>query len=171
MKTKRLMIPIVVFAFFLFTAFSCNECDPCPETEVNNPTDLDAVREVLSDYATHGSAEDFDSWIALWMEDGRQMPPNTAPRIGTAALTAAMKPGWEVLDLEIEITTIDDIQVYGDIGFTRCSYNIYATPKSGGDRFPIEPDGKALTIYKRQNDGSWKIWFDCFNSNLAPPSP
>jgi ketosteroid isomerase-like protein len=40
------------------------------------------------------------------------------------------------------------------------------TPKEGGDRIEAMPDGKALTLYERQSDGTWKIVCDCFNSNV-----
>lgn len=142
-----------------------------PESEINNASDADAIRKVLSDYAEQVNAGDFNSWMALWTEDGRQMPPNYPPRIGTVAITTESKPVFETLNLKMVITSMEDVYVYGDLGFTRCSYNLYATPKEGGDTIPFEPDGKALTIYKRQSDGSWKIWFDCFNSNLAPATP
>ena len=139
-----------------------------PEIEVNSTADTDAVSEVLSDYAKHVNAGDLDSWLALWMEDGRQMAPNNVPKIGIADIVAELKPVFDTFNLKMVISTIEDVYVHGDLGFTRCSYNLFATPKEGGDTIPYEPDGKALTIYKRQADGSWKIWFDCFNSNLAP---
>jgi len=130
--------------------------------------EIDVVRKVLGDYAKHVNAGDLDSWLALWTEDGRQMPNNAAPRIGRADITTESKPVFESFNLEIEITSVEDVYVDGDLGFTRCSYNLHAIPKAGGDTIPFEPDGKALTIYRRQADGFWKIWFDCFNSNLAP---
>jgi ketosteroid isomerase-like protein len=40
------------------------------------------------------------------------------------------------------------------------------TPKEKGE--PIFVDGKYLTIYKKQADGSWKISHDCYNSNVPP---
>jgi len=40
------------------------------------------------------------------------------------------------------------------------------TPKAGGETIHAMPDAKALTLYERQPDGSWKIVYDCFNSNL-----
>jgi ketosteroid isomerase-like protein len=36
--------------------------------------------------------------------------------------------------------------------------------KDGGE--PIPYDGKFLTIFKRQSDGSWKIHRDIYNSNV-----
>jgi ketosteroid isomerase-like protein len=37
-------------------------------------------------------------------------------------------------------------------------------PRSGGGE--LKGDGKYETIFKRQADGTWKIFRDCFNSNL-----
>jgi ketosteroid isomerase-like protein len=39
-------------------------------------------------------------------------------------------------------------------------------PKAGGPESLF--DGKFLTVFKRQPDGSWKIYRDCFNSNVPP---
>ena len=39
--------------------------------------------------------------------------------------------------------------------------------KAGGETIAM-PDGKALTLYKKQADGSWKIAYDCFNANVPP---
>jgi steroid delta-isomerase-like uncharacterized protein len=44
------------------------------------------------------------------------------------------------------------------------------TPKAGGETIHAMRDGKALTLYERQSDGSWKIVYDCFNSNVPPTS-
>jgi ketosteroid isomerase-like protein len=36
-------------------------------------------------------------------------------------------------------------------------------PQAGGPEAAI--NGKYLTVFKKQSDGSWKIYRDCFNSN------
>jgi len=64
--------------------------------------------------------------------------------------------------------SIEETKVYGDLGLTRCTYTLKMTPKAGGETIIAMPDGKALTLYERQSDGSWKIKYDIFNSN-APP--
>jgi hypothetical protein len=40
------------------------------------------------------------------------------------------------------------------------------TPKEGGET--STSSGRALTIFKRQADGSWKIYIDCFNYDGPP---
>ena len=72
------------------------------------------------------------------------------------------------MNLDIAIVSIEDAKVHGDLGLTRCTYTLKATPKAGGETINAMPDGKALTLYGRQSDGSWKIVYDCFNSNVPP---
>lgn len=127
-----------------------------------------AVKAALMQYEITANAGDFDGWISLWAVDGIRMAPGEEPIVGKDAIAIAMQPGFEVFDFEIEIYEVNEVKVYGYIGLTRCRYYLYATPKGGGDQFVIEPDGKALTIFRRNRRGQWKIIYDCFNSNLPP---
>ena len=61
----------------------------------------------------------------------------------------------------------EEAQVDGEMGFARGTYTLSITPIAGGDTAYV--DGKYLTICKRQADGFWKIYHDCYNSNLPPP--
>jgi uncharacterized protein (TIGR02246 family) len=127
-----------------------------------------AIREMLNRYARITNAGDWDRWISLWADDGVQMPPDAPARVGKEQIRAGMKPLFDQLDLDIVIHSIEDAKVYGDLGFTRCTYTLKATPKAGGETIDVMPEGKALTLYERQPDGSWKIVYDCFNSSTAP---
>jgi uncharacterized protein (TIGR02246 family) len=133
-----------------------------------NRNGAEAIRAAIQQYENAANAGDFELWIDNWAEDGIQMPPNTPPRVGKAEIAAAMQPAFETLDLDIDIYEIHEIIVFGNTGLARVSYSIWATPKTGGDPFPIEPGGKALTIFMHQPGGEWKIVYDCFNSNLPP---
>jgi uncharacterized protein (TIGR02246 family) len=130
--------------------------------------DITAIKDMLNRYANITSAGDWDQWISLWADDGVQMPPDYPARIGKEQIRAGMKPLFDQLNLDIVIQSIEDAKIYGDFGFTRCIYTLKATPKAGGETFDVMPEGKALTLYERQPDGSWKIVYDCFNSSTAP---
>jgi uncharacterized protein (TIGR02246 family) len=130
--------------------------------------DITAIKEMLDRYAAITNAGDWDLWISLWADDGVQMPPDDPARIGKEQIRAGMKPLFDQMDIDIAIHSIEDARIYGDLGFTRCTYTLKATPKAGGETITVMPDGKALTLYGRQPDGSWRIVYDCFNSNTAP---
>jgi len=130
-------------------------------------TDSEAIEGVLRRYASAVNGGDFESWIGLWASNGCQMPPGVPSRVGVEAIRNAMQPNFETMSLNIDLISIDEMQVFGDLGLTRCTYSLEATPKEGGDTVAIEPNGKALTLYRRQADGSWKIAYDCFNSSVS----
>jgi len=153
---------LVITLAVLFFTFSF-------KTEVDSMgDDIIAINEVLPQYAIAVNTGDFDLWISLWADDGVQMPPDTPARIGKEQIREAMKPGFDQMNLDITIHSIEETKVYGDLGLTRCTYTLKMTPKAGGETIIAMPDGKALTLYERQSDGSWKIKYDIFNSNTPP---
>lgn len=153
------IILVITLAMLCFT-LSCKKQD----TEA----DITALKEVLNQYAVACNTGDFDLWISLWADDGVQMPPNAPSVMGKEQIREANKPGFDQMTLDIAITSIEDAKVYGDLGLTRCNYTLAVTPKAGGETVIVMPDGKDLTIFQRQSDGSWKIIYDCFNSNVQP---
>jgi uncharacterized protein (TIGR02246 family) len=150
----------------LFTALSCSK----KVSEADLEADKTAIKQVLDQYATAANSGDFDLWISLWADDGVRMPSGASTREGIVQITEEMTPAFEHFVFEINITSVEEVRLFGDIGLTRCSYNLTATPNEGGDKIILEPDGKALTIYERQSDGTWKIIYDCMNSNVTPIS-
>ena len=55
-----------------------------------------------------------------------------------------------------------------EYSYTRCSYTLAVTPLNSDEKIVVVPNGKALTLYQRQSDNSWKIIYDCVNSNVPP---
>ncbi|MEM1187946.1 MAG: DUF4440 domain-containing protein [Pseudomonadota bacterium] len=122
---------------------------------------------LLKDYAAKANAGDLEGWLSLWCEDGVQMPNDAPARIGIGSIREAMAPVFSDLRLHIEIHDVWAARVEATMGYTHCDYSISATPREGKDALDIMRDGKALTVYKRQRDGSWRIAYDCVNSNIA----
>ena len=129
-------------------------------------SDVSAIKEVLNQYASSCCAGDFEQWMSLWTEDGVQMPPDSATKVGKSEIREAMRPAFDAMDLQLVIHEIEDARVDGDSGLTRCRYTLTGTPKEGGETVAIMPDGKALTLYNKQANGYWKIVYDCFNSSV-----
>ncbi len=130
--------------------------------------DINAIKGVLGQLEASCNSGDFDLWISLWADDGVQMPPDAPARIGKEQIREVAKPAFDEMNLDIAIHRIDSAEVHGDLGLTRCTYTLKLTPKAGGETINAMPDGMALTLYGRQSDGSWKVAYDCSNSN-APP--
>jgi uncharacterized protein (TIGR02246 family) len=164
MKESNRLLPTIILVIalaILSFAISCKQ-------KVDVEGDKAAIKEMLHQYDVGVNTGDFDLWISLWADDGVQMPPGTPARIGKEQIREGMKPAFDQMNLDVAINNIEDAKVYGDLGLTRCTYTLNMTPKAGGETINAMPNGKALTIYERQSDGSWKIVFDCFNSSMPP---
>lgn len=59
----------------------------------------------------------------------------------------------------------DDVMLAGDIAVETGGYQVTLQPKKGA---AVKDEGKFLTVWKKQADGSWKIIRDISNSN--PPA-
>lgn len=164
MKTQKSTYSVVLVLLVLFTTLSCSK----QVSEADLEADKTAIKQVLSQYEAAANSGNFDLWISLWADDGVRMPPGALTKEGVAQITEEMKPLFEQMKFDIKITSVEEATVSGDIGLTRCSYNLSAIPKEGGAKIIIDPDGKALTLYRRQSDGTWKIAYDCFNTNITP---
>jgi len=169
-KKLLIIIPLVILLCFTFSCQQGEEVAEEPGPAVDVEADITAIKEMVNQYAVACNTGDFELWISLWADDGVQMPPDLPARIGKEQIREAMKPAFDQMTLDITITSIWDAKVYGDLGLTCCNYTLDLTPKAGGETIHAVKDGKALTILKRQSDGSWKIIYDCFNSNVPPTS-
>jgi ketosteroid isomerase-like protein len=116
--------------------------------------------EKYSAYMNDGNVDD---WLKMWDENGVQLAPGAPAFEGIAAITVSITAQHAASDFgQFEIMN-QEVEVSGDLGFARGTYSFIATPKEGGDEQHFE--GKYLTIFKRQADGNWKIYRDCFNPN------
>jgi len=109
-------------------------------------------------------AGDAEKWIALWDEEGVQLPPGAPMVIGRPAIKRGIEGSyaarkWEVFEIQVSGTFVDH-----ELGFAYGNYKFAFQPRAGGAR--VLGDGKYETIFRKQADGSWKIFRDCFNSNV-----
>ncbi len=62
--------------------------------------------------------------------------------------------------------TAEEIIVCGDCAFVRGTHTVTFALKVGGES--IRDNGKSITIWQRQPDGSWKLYRGIYNSDLPP---
>jgi len=128
--------------------------------------DMAAIEEAMDVYALAMTTGDLDLWMSLYTEDTVKMMPDQPAVFGKEALRASMEPLFNGFTFE-EMAIFDvEIKVAGDYAFTRCNFTATMTPKAGGE--PLYMDAKDMSIMQRQADGSWKIYWDCWNSNVPP---
>jgi uncharacterized protein (TIGR02246 family) len=130
-------------------------------------TVFETAQRIITDrYAATVITGDTDGLMALWDDAATQMPPDSPMVKGKDAIREGFRSGfqrvvYERFDIRQEETRHD-----GQFGFALGNYTYTLSRRESGEKLTRE--GKYLTIYRQQSDGSWKIHVDCFNLN-APP--
>ena len=147
------------------TVLTIVACSPQPEIDLDAERDalLSADRSWLDAYSA--SDNPADAFVAQFLDDGTLLPPDFPLAQGKEAIHAVIT-GLEAMP-GFSITWSPDAAEVGgggDMGFTRGSYEM----KMDGPEGPLSIEGKYLTIWRKQLDGTWKVTADMFNSNGAP---
>lgn len=147
---------IAGLSLFVLMLGACNSAESAANVET-------AVNAAYQEYAASLHAGDAERWIALWTEDGVQMPPGAPAVSGKENIVSGLRGALEVFSFSDMQINNEEVQVVDDWAYARGTYTVTYVPKNGGD--PIFIDGKYLSIFQKQPDGSWKLHRDIFNSN------
>ncbi len=121
--------------------------------------DLEAMDVRWAEGYTAGDAA---AVAALYAEDATLLPPNVKKLQGRAAIQAFFKAELEMGATDLGLTTIS-VGGAGDIAYVVGRYTV-AVPAEGGEM--MRDEGKYLAIHQHQADGTWKLKFDTWNSDL-----
>jgi len=127
-----------------------------PSTSQDPIADL---RHAFNEAALRG---DVDALMEFTTDDTVLMSPNDSTVYGRAEWKAWWEEYYQYFRI-ISLTEPDrTVSVVGEFATEVSGYMLAIVPVKGGSR--IRDDGRQLTIWKRQSDGSWKIWQMMWNS-------
>jgi uncharacterized protein (TIGR02246 family) len=139
----------------------------CSSSDINVEAEKAAIRQVDSDIVAALNAHNIDALLAFYAEDARMLPPGAPPIVGKAAirdLANAFVSAGVVVTHNLEEVVVSK---GGDLAYVSYSYELSFTGPEGS---PITETGKDITIYKKANDGSWKLAIDMWSENEANPA-
>ena len=148
-------------AFTLFSAATVGVLTALPfMASADEAADRAAIEGIWETYSAAVVDGDSGTWLGLWDDGGIQMPPG-APARGKDVLDQASPSEFAPGSVSSMNIRPEEITIAEDWAYTRGTYDL--TDVTGDS--PVMIDGKFMTILKRQDDGSWKIYRDIFNSN------
>lgn len=146
-----LSLPVVLLAIVLVPSMAGTARAADDEAAIG------ALWEAFSAATVAGDAE---AWLALWDDEAIQMPPGEPAR-DKAELAATAPEIFAAYPVKAMASKPEETVVDGDWAYSRGSFDMVQVMQ-GKD---VRLTGKFLTVLKRQDDGSWKIYRDMFNSN------
>ena len=162
MKKPNQLLSTIIFAIALAMLSSVISCQK-QDTEA----DIAAINELNEQYSIHVNAGDLENFLSLWEDNAIRMEPDNPSVIGIDNIRKSLEVIFEIYSVNLAIGAETELQVANDMAFGRGTYTMSLTPKEGGSTTHF--DGKWIDIFKRQADGSWKIYINIFNNN-APPT-
>lgn len=152
-------------AVSLFLAFGCSPTPDNPsqdaDLDVERTALMEADRAMFEAYSTSDSP--LDALMAHFVDDAHVLPPDAPMARGkkeSRAVFAALEamPGYSLT----WSPSMGDVG--GDLGYTIGTYRIEVQDSEGN---PLAIDGKYMTVWKKQPDGTWKVGVDMFSANGA----
>jgi uncharacterized protein (TIGR02246 family) len=124
--------------------------------------DIAAIRQLAEDWSAGWLSGDPETLLALLSDEPVLIMSHEPAIIGKEAIRTLYQYVFENYTFtsdENYTRTTDveqmEVEVDGDLGYIWSRYTNTETPKAGGET--IEDHGQAVSIVRRQHDGSWKF--------------
>lgn len=156
---KKYKNALLILLTSISLLLGCNQTDESANLE----DDIKKIKEVAAQYRNAGTSGDLDLFMDAWTDDAIRMEDGFHAIIGKEKIREHFEPLLGRFDNKIELYGNFEIEVSGTLAYSISNYIITITPKDGG---PVTKfDGKVVDVYKKQADGSWKIYIDAPSSN------
>jgi len=134
---------------------------PPPDTRA---ADLEIISEVET--ASHQAAanKDVEKWAAFFAEDASGLFPGDKMLNGKAAIEGAIATYFADPDFSLKLQATRAMASRGgDMAYSQGTYIMTRTNPM--NKKPMTVNGKYLTVYTKQADGSWKAVAHAFNAD------
>jgi len=155
MKTLRIGSCLLLGCFLMVG------CTPGFDLEKEQLKLLETDKEFSKKSVEVGAAEAFNMYLA---DDAVQLPASSEPISGRESIYLRMKQTSEKYVLQWEPQRAE-VAKSSDMGYTWGTFTITSTDEHGEKK---TAHGKYLNVWKKQNDGSWKVLIDIGNQSPEP---
>lgn len=159
---KSLLTPIVLVVLIGISCILLPQASIAGDHAVNVNAELEAL--IATDEAWSASVTNTNEFLSFFSDEALFMPAGAPLAQGDA-----IRVTWEQLvsnpgfALEWSATSAE-IAKSGELGYTVGSFKL-ALDQDGVSMVTV---GKYVTVWTKQDDGSWKVQVDCFNADGPP---
>ena len=125
-------------------------------------TDEQAIRDLVARWHAATAAGDVDIVLALMSEDAVFLVPGKPPINGRSAFEQGLRSVLQTHRIE-STGEVKELEVSGALAYCLTLLTVKMTPVEGGES--NTRSGNTLTIFHRQDNGSWLLVRD---ANLLP---
>jgi uncharacterized protein (TIGR02246 family) len=126
----------------------------------------EAVTALLAKYNEALNASSTEAVMPLYAEDGVFMPPYSQSAIGSAAVGKAYDAVFKAITLNVKFTIAEIVELGPGWAFARTNSAGMTTDHATGKK--SAEGNQELFIFKKDDDGAWKIARYSFSSTNPP---
>ncbi len=125
-------------------------------------TNAETLRRLEAEFMKAAAEHGSQGYMSYYAGDAVELPNGANALSGKDTIAKTM--GFlDQKDNHLTWTPVyADMAASGDLGYTYGTYVFTSKDKNGN---PVEEHGKYTSIWKKQNDGSWKVVLDMGNSS------
>ncbi len=123
------------------------------------------IRDLIASWMNATVDGDLSRILPLMAQDVVFLIAGQAPMRGRDGFAAAFQAGLGKVRIEPK-STIQEIQVDGNLAYCWNHLQVVITPSSGGS--PMRRSGYTLTVLRKEPDGRWVVFRD---ANMLTPEP
>ena len=133
------------------------------------PVDLEVAREELlaADAAWSKTPPDAGRFAEFFVEGGRFMPPAAPEAVGREKILAVASQVFGVPGFSLTWSASSvQVAASGDQGYSMGTYT-----QTSGSSVPVRVEGKYVTLWRKDEDGRWRVVVDMNNANAPLQAP
>ena len=150
----------------LLTLVVATALNACAQPTVDLEAEGQALMQVSRDWSDLVATGDMEAIMAGWADDAVMMPPGLPPLEGKAAIRAYVEAAGEIPGFAISWEPLSvHVAASGDLAYM-IERNMTTVHDSVGN--PVQTHGKAVTVWRKDIDGTWRNVVDIWNETPPP---
>ncbi len=126
----------------------------------------EALLKADRDFAAAAQVRGVEAWVENWAEFGVHPDAPAGIAVGKAGIRKQMAPQYATSGFNLEWSVVRaDVSKGGNVGTTWGRFKAMSLK----DGKKIIRTGDYVTVWEKQDDGSWKVVFDTGDRDPAPP--
>src|SRR5262245_28726411 len=125
-------------------------------------SETDPIAEIHQKHVEAMKTGDISALLSDLEENVVYMPPADMTLIGKKKIEEWWQEYFEYFSVRDFETLERVVDIVGDCAVERVLFSLQLIPTKGG--VPIYDDGRFLTVWRRQEENTWKIWERSWNS-------
>lgn len=160
MPRVRIYVPFIIL--IALVAIVCKPSGPAMLSDADRAAIKKTTEQGLAMFTA--ATKDNQAYVKFfYTEDAIILPPNAPAVEGHAAILDFLQTFPSFSDYRQET---QEIEGFGDFAYDRETYSVMMMPPG----LPAVKDtGKIIWIWKKQTDGTWKLWREIWSSDLPAP--